>query len=867
MNARWLVLLLLVACVESSSVVCGDQQVCPSGSTCTHLTGPGDDGEDVCATREQVAACAGVAEGETCNLAGVTASWCHDGVCLPILCGNSRVDATEACDDGNTESGDTTCSADCSSSEQCGNGVVDPLVRVGSAIAPNEQCDDGNALSGDGCSSTCKTEQPRWSQLSEQPGLRSGSAIAYDSLRKRIVLFGGRVDDGATNVEPIGGLFEWNGDNWASIPATVQPSARYHASMAYDSARRRLVLFGGQVGNAIAPLGDLWEWDGTNWALRTPAVAPTARTQAAMVYDTARKKIVLFGGFADSATGIAKPSDETWEWDGTTWTQVTTTLIPGARHTHVMAYDPRRAVTVMAGGYDDTNGSNVIYRRDTWEYNGTAWVPVSSAPADLDSKAMLAFDPTQNRMIAFGGIQPGPNAISTTTWSYSGGTWTADPDTTPQARYDGAMATDLSRGEIILFGGIASSGAYVDTTWRWNGSDWGTGAVQVFVPPRMYHTRFAPDPTHLRTWVLGNFTSIFETDQLLSFDGTTWKHHPAVPVGSGPPGRLMPALAYDPLLDQLVVFGGSSGGIGTGETWVFDGTTWSQKLPGMAPSPRFGSMMYFDPNRARIVLFSGLSDTPGIELWEWTGTTWQPITTGSMPGTRFAAGATFDAARGVFVLHGGTQLSATFSAVEDLWHFDGTSWTQRASTDPLPDRIYAPIVYDVRRKSVLLFGGQSTSGVSFADTWQWDGTTWEQLSIANSPPARGAHVIFPAPEGNGVVVYGGDVRPYAPLADTWQLRYESTSPVEQCLLSVDDDRDGLTGCADPDCWARCTPMCPPDAAICPATFPRCGDGTCNTALESCRNCTQDCPTCAAVCGDGFCDAPETLSSCPGDCTP
>lgn len=47
----------------------------------------------------------------------------------------------EACDDGNTASGDG-CSATCTSDETCGNNVRDP----------DESCDDGNAIAGDGCS-------------------------------------------------------------------------------------------------------------------------------------------------------------------------------------------------------------------------------------------------------------------------------------------------------------------------------------------------------------------------------------------------------------------------------------------------------------------------------------------------------------------------------------------------------------------------------------------------------------------------------------------------------------------------------------------------------------------------------------------
>jgi len=53
-----------------------------------------------------------------------------------------------------------------------------------------------------------------------------------------------------------------------------------------------------------------------DWMLRTPPVSPSARDAHAMAYDAARKRVVLFAGA--SAKGIL---NDTWEWDGHTWTR------------------------------------------------------------------------------------------------------------------------------------------------------------------------------------------------------------------------------------------------------------------------------------------------------------------------------------------------------------------------------------------------------------------------------------------------------------------------------------------------------------------------------------------------------------------
>ena len=77
------------------------------------------------------------------------------------VCGDGIVNSPEACDDGNTKSGDG-CSGDCTKVEtgwQCrvpGKPCI-PLCGDG-VIEGSETCDDSNTTNGDGCSSTCQTE-------------------------------------------------------------------------------------------------------------------------------------------------------------------------------------------------------------------------------------------------------------------------------------------------------------------------------------------------------------------------------------------------------------------------------------------------------------------------------------------------------------------------------------------------------------------------------------------------------------------------------------------------------------------------------------------------------------------------------------
>ncbi len=61
------------------------------------------------------------------------------------VCGDGKVDAGEACDDGKDNGPTASCTADCALNV-CGDGLV----------GPNEGCDDGNTVDDDECSNDCK---------------------------------------------------------------------------------------------------------------------------------------------------------------------------------------------------------------------------------------------------------------------------------------------------------------------------------------------------------------------------------------------------------------------------------------------------------------------------------------------------------------------------------------------------------------------------------------------------------------------------------------------------------------------------------------------------------------------------------------
>src|SRR5262249_47710856 len=80
--------------------------------------------------------------------------------------------------------------------------------------------------------------------------------------------------------------------SWNLLTTNVRPSVRWEHAMAYASARRRTVLFGGYDSTSF--LADTWQFDGASWA-QASASGPAGCSSHAMAYDTARGRVVLFG--------------------------------------------------------------------------------------------------------------------------------------------------------------------------------------------------------------------------------------------------------------------------------------------------------------------------------------------------------------------------------------------------------------------------------------------------------------------------------------------------------------------------------------------------------------------------------------------
>ena len=86
-------------------------------------------------------------------------------------------------------------------------------------------------------------------------------------------------------------------------------------------------------------------------------LSPPARIFHQMVYDVDRSVTVLFGGTTDSDL------NDTWEYDGLKWTEVSSQFAPSPRYWHGMVYDQVKKAIVLL-----SSRTGLSWNEDTWVY-------------------------------------------------------------------------------------------------------------------------------------------------------------------------------------------------------------------------------------------------------------------------------------------------------------------------------------------------------------------------------------------------------------------------------------------------------------------------------------------------------------------
>ena len=678
----------------------------------------------------------------------------------------------------------------------------------------------------------------------DKPYRRAGAGMVFDSIRNKLVIFGGRT----TAISNYADIFDWDpttGLFTDRTNLTGGPQARSQHGMVFEKSTGKVLLFGGGVASGDSldsadqtlvsvALGDTWEWDPATgkWTQLQPPSAPSARYDSALVWDSKRNRAVLFGGMEKPQAGFnGVPKQDTWEWDPATqaWTNRTTTgQKPSPRYGHCMAFDPGRGVTVLVGGWDIDTGDDLA---DVWE-----WEPIAGA------------------------------------WTQR---LTGSEPNLPAARMFASLVTDSARNRLELVGGQLSSDTVPPTMEIWEFepttaafTDRAPSSPKGWPPPRSGHA-MAFCPATGKTYVFGgqdnNGVSL---DDLWEWDGTTWSE---VTSDARPSGRMNAAMAYDPFRKSLILFGGSiplppsniptsTGSEFLSDTWEWNSGArkWTQLLPASSPEPRDSHGMVTDSGRAKVLLFGGETyaysstypipgETPiggGIDqpysVWEWDGanTTWTnrtPAPLASSPsGSVFPLLSFDDGRQKMFLLF---DVSGVFGDTSpgEFWEWDPVSagWLLRDTGDVLSgrDSFYIGVTYDsLRRRQILARG---PNGESQIESWELDtrAPTLYQRVLASAPKEAYGDFAMAFDSQRGVVVFFGGGS--GPTNETWEYKVTNLGNGEGCTA---------------------------------AKASTCASGFCvDTVCCSTASCSGSCQSCNVAGHEGTCTRADPGTEVPGSC--
>ncbi len=247
------------------------------------------------------------------------------------------------------------------------------------------------------------------------------------------------------------------------------------------------VTYGGVSFTDAASSAASWVWDGTTWAQVCDPCDPGARGLVGMATDTAAASsgVLMYGG----STSLIAALPDMWIFADGAWTQVCASCPPGQRLGTGMAGGGALGDQVLLfGGVSDFSGDPGTSFNDTWGFDGTTWTQLDvGVPGDPVARfgASMAWDGTQ--FILFGGATPQsgspvPVPIDDGTWAWAGDHWTQlcanaaacgpAPRMIPRAAF--LDSTDPSRRGVLLAGGLTFSAdpiAFGDI-WFWHDGQW-----------------------------------------------------------------------------------------------------------------------------------------------------------------------------------------------------------------------------------------------------------------------------------------------------------------------------------------------------------------------------------------------------------
>ncbi|HEV7733480.1 MAG TPA: hypothetical protein VGR62_15035 [Candidatus Binatia bacterium] len=490
------------------------------------------------------------------------------------------------------------------------------------------------------------------------------------------------------------------------------------------------------------------------WTKIDPVLVPPARGSHGLVYDPVRAEPVLFGGWLASMQQI--PLDDTWVFNGSTWLRRFPDHIPEARAGQLMTFDSKRGVVVMG------HGVNAMIHRltDLWTWDGLDWKNIlpNGAPNGPEARAegVFVYDKARDRIVLYGGKNVGIGEdCSDALWEWDGSAWSMVP------------MNAASAAAAKTFGCYAGIEGYYDDARGVTTLTNGTYTVDLtssfpqFLPPPS--ATFQLETEGAATYHPGLATGFLFGGHRYSccvYDTISRRPPGAeefqpLPV-TGPSPRGLTGLAYDAPRDQLLIFGGrlvnpnSNLPLWDDETWAFH-----YRPPILSTSPTSANLLLCSDRSISVEPTGG-----GPYTYRWQkrvdgefqdvadAAPFSGVATDTLRINPFRAMDAGDY-RCVVSNPCGTTAGRTYTlaVAESFWVNGGAG----------PDLGGPGLAYDAGRQRLVIFGGGTyANGLHVTNgTWERVLGHWVARAVGIAPPPRTESAMAYDPVRGVTVMYGG----------------------------------------------------------------------------------------------------------------